>query len=487
MNSSAPSSEDRHRTAIRRTEYSRPIRLALEAQVLTRDRRLLDWGCGHGDDLERLKDQGFHCSGWDPHFRPDVDRRPSDVVNLGFILNVIEDPDERRAVLQQAWEHTKQVLLVAARPVSEARSESGRDWGDGIVTAIGTFQKFYDQVELRDWVETSLHTQAVSVEPGVVFVFRDAEKRRTFNANRFRRSKSRPTIRQADRLYEAHREQFDELFDFYSERGRAPKPGEILVADTLSEHTGTPRQAVHVLRRLYGRDELEEIRRSAAEDLLVFLALDRFGGRPKFGELPEAMRWDIRSHFSSYRKACEKADRFLFAVGNPLLIDAECRDSLIGKLTPTALYVHMSALEKLTDVLRVYEGCARALLGDVPEANILKLHRRKPKVSYLAYPDFDTVAHPELAMSFNVDLKEIVSVFTDYRDSENPPILHRKEAFVAPNYTSRPVFEELTREEEAAGLLNAPNIGTSRGWQARLRTAGLKIDGHHLLHVEIER
>ncbi len=34
--------------------------------------------------------------------------------------------------------------------------------------------------------------------------------------------------------------------------------------------------------------------------------------------------------------------------------------SAVGKLLPTALYVHRTALEALDPLLRVYEGCARA-------------------------------------------------------------------------------------------------------------------------------
>ena len=41
------------------------------------------------------------------------------------------------------------------------------------------------------------------------------------------------------------------------------------------------------------------------------------------------------------------------------------------------------ALESLEPLLRVYEGCARAYLGEVEEANLIKLHRHSGKVSYL--------------------------------------------------------------------------------------------------------
>lgn len=58
------------------------------------------------------------------------------------------------------------------------------------------------------------------------------------------------------------------------------------------------------------------------------------------------------------------------------------------------MYLHCSALESLEPLLRIYEGCARAYLGTIEDANVVKLHRFSGEVSYLAYPDFDTDPHP---------------------------------------------------------------------------------------------
>jgi len=53
----------RHKTAIRRVEISRPIRLALEHQLLSDATTFFDYGCGHGDDITRLKQQGIDADG----------------------------------------------------------------------------------------------------------------------------------------------------------------------------------------------------------------------------------------------------------------------------------------------------------------------------------------------------------------------------------------------------------------------------------------
>ena len=46
---------------------------------------------------------GMEASGWDPAFFPTESKRPAQVVNLGFVLNVIGKPAERVSVVREAW------------------------------------------------------------------------------------------------------------------------------------------------------------------------------------------------------------------------------------------------------------------------------------------------------------------------------------------------------------------------------------------------
>jgi DNA phosphorothioation-associated putative methyltransferase len=166
----------------------------------------------------------------------------------------------------------------------------------------------------------------------------------------------------------------------------------------------------------------------------VYLALAAFGGRPKFTALPPDTQLDVRAFFGSYKAACERADTLLFGAGNQEAIDRACREAPVGKLTPEALYVHVSALARLSPLLRVYEGCGRILTGTVEAVTIVKLHRFEPKVSYLVYPTFDREPHPALHMSVRADLRRLDIRIRDFRKWQNPPILHRKETFVAADY-----------------------------------------------------
>jgi hypothetical protein len=61
----------------------------------------------------------------------------------------------------------------------------------------------------------------------------------------------------------------------------------------------------------------------------------------------------------------------LFSAGDAGAVDKACGRSKLGKILPDALYVHRSALEQLEPLLRVYEGCARAYLGEIEGANLI--------------------------------------------------------------------------------------------------------------------
>ena len=102
-------------------------------------------------------------------------------------------------------------------------------------------------------------------------------------------------------------------------------------------------------------------------------------------------------------------------------------------------------------------------------------------VSYLSYPDFESDPHPALASSMTVHLQTFRVRERDYTSSRNPPILHRKETFVASDHPLHGKFARLTRQEELKGLYEAPtHIGTRRGWDELLSEKGLVLRGHRL-------
>jgi DNA phosphorothioation-associated putative methyltransferase len=105
----------RHKTAIHRTGLSRPMRLALQDGIISDSEALLDYGCGHGDDITNLRNLGVSADGWDPAFRAESAPQSADVVNIGYVINVIEDSSARAEALQAAWALSRKVLVVSAR------------------------------------------------------------------------------------------------------------------------------------------------------------------------------------------------------------------------------------------------------------------------------------------------------------------------------------------------------------------------------------
>lgn len=478
----------RLRTAIERGSLSRPVDIALDDGLLPPGASFFDYGCGRGGDLQRLRALGYQADGWDPEFRPHSEPRPSDVVNLGYVVNVIENPAERVETLQQAWSLAKSVLVVSARLNHESRALGGRQYADGILTARNTFQKFFTQEELRAWIDDVLGVQSVAAAPGIFYVFRDDLEAQSFLAARVRyrpRAPRRPLIGEA--LYEANRDILDPLIAFLESRGRPPEPFELPQSGAIKERIGSIKAAIALVQRVAGDGSWETARAAAANDLTVYLALAAFRGRPKFTNLPADTQLDVKAFFGSYKDACASADALLFGAGNQAAIDQACRDSPIGKLTHEALYVHVNAVPRLLPLLRVYEGCGRALTGTVDQTTIIKLNRIEPKVSYLAYPEFDRNPHPALATSVRADLRRLDIKYLDFRNSANPPILHRKEAFVTPDYPGRDKFARLTAQEEKQGLLSNPTrIGTRDRWAALVDGSGFHLRGHRLLRSSLK-
>ena len=472
----------RHRTAIRRPELSLPIKSALRDGLLAPGCSVFDYGCGRGEDVRLLSDLGFRCGGWDPAFYPDATRDESDVVNLGYVINVIESQEERDATLRAAWALCRRALIVSAQILVAGRGSSQVEFGDGVLTKRNTFQRYYRQDELKAYLEEIIGREAVPAAPGVYYVFRDESAAQEFLSRRYRRRVAVPPGALVKTRFEAHRELLVPLMEKAAELGRLPEPDECPTSLELIEQFGSLKRAFAVVRKAAGEAEWEVSAKRVSEDLLVYLALGRFQTRPPISVLPLGLQRDIKAFFGSYKNACDLADRLLFRAGDEAAVDEACRCSKVGKILPEAIYVHASAVEHLDPLLRVYEGCGRAYLGEVEGANLVKIHRRSGKLSYLVYSDFETNAHPALKRSVKLSLRTRELECLDYSSSENPPVLHRKETFLHPDHPLYARFSRLTKQEEAHGLLDEPNgIGTRSAWEERLRSRSYVIRGHRLM------
>ncbi|WP_431935949.1 DNA phosphorothioation-associated putative methyltransferase [Micromonospora sp. RP3T] len=467
-----------------RQSLSRPLATAIGDGLVHAGVTVFDYGCGRGGDLRRLTDLDIACSGWDPAHLPSAPRVEADVVNLGYVLNVIEDPGEREQTLTQAWALARKALVVSARLTWDSRGLTGRTVGDGFLTRAGTFQKFYTQHELRAWIENVLQAPTLAAGPGIMYVFRDPATAQSLLIDRVRRASQPPEPWVGAQLLDQHQELLAPLVDFLNARGRLPRGDELPEAEAIKRKLGSIARAHAIIASTTGPEKWEQVRHRHSETLLVYAALALFEGRPRFTHLPPLVQNDVREFFGTYKQWCARGDRLLVTAGRQDLVDLALCAAPVGKLTPSALYVHTSALGHLPPLLRTLEGCARTFAGPVPGANLVKLHRGQPIVSYLTYPTFDLDAHPTLAASVLVNLRSLAIDFRDYRKIKNPPLLHRKEEFLPADHPDRPKYERLTASERRHGLYQNPeSIGTRDGWVAALRRSGVAINGHRVFRA----
>ena len=425
---------DRHRTAIKRYDLSRPIKLALERGLIHKRHSLFDYGCGHGMDIEALQGLGYSISGWDPAFRPKAQKTEADVVNLGYVLNVIENPKERIEALKGAFSLTRQALLVSVLVEGQQTVAHTRACGDGFLTKNNTFQKFYTPGELEHFIEVNLQAEVITLSLGVCIVFRDPDEGEAFEASRSRRridwldlsSQLRFTspisreTRRADR-YELHKELFDSLWDSLLEYGRAPEPGEYDRLADIRKAAGGLSRALSLVVQKRGEALWQHARKARSEDVLVYLAMTNF--RKKFlrRDIPLRIKNDIKAFFGDLQIAKKQAHDILLAAADPdeVELGVQGLDFGIYDQDEEQFTFHRSFLNQLPPVLRVYVQCGALRYGDPEEADLIKIHIASGKLTFLHYDDFKK-AEPILHTRIKINLRnQFVQVF-DHRTERQP-------------------------------------------------------------------
>ncbi len=453
----------RHRTAIGRAQLSRPVQCAMEQGLLVRGKTFFDYGCGLGDDVHYLQQLGFHAEGWDPAHCPQNPKRAADLVNLGFVLNVIEDPVERVAALREAFGLAAEVLVVAViRPPAEGNDRAWEPCGDGVMTGRDTFQKYFAQDELRQFLEDALGSTAIALDLGVFVVFRDPVSCQQFLAQRSRRridwDRLSPRLtpkRHAGRrehLFAEHRALLEEFWRMVLDLGRAPVPGEFAREAELRAALGSSRRALHFVLRHFGREAFEEARQRRRDDWLVYLAIASIRRPVPYRHLAPSLKADVKAFFGDYRKALAEATESLYFIGDPDVIQEECEATPLGWQDEQALYVHRDLAAQLSVILRIYVGCAETLYGDLREVDLLKIHKRSGKVTFLIYDDYERRRLPVLVQRVKVNLRnQQVDVF-EQTPGVKPEVLCFKHRYVSRDHPRHGTWLRFSRQLERAGV-----------------------------------
>jgi DNA phosphorothioation-associated putative methyltransferase len=463
----------RHKTALTRYDLSKPVKGLLEHGLLRKGVTIFDYGCGQGSDVAGLSSLGFDTIGWDPVHRPSELKRVSEIVNFGYVLNVIEDPAERLEALVDAHRHTTRLLVVSALIQETVCMDRAETFSDGVLTKRGTFQKYFEQHELHQYIEDALETPAIPVGLGVFYVFRDPAEYHDFLASRSRRAInwqeisarlgfSRPNPKQPRWLviYEENRDLLQAFWGRALELGRQPAPEEFSLFTELVDRVGSAKTAMRLLFERGGRAELEHAASNRRNDLLVYLGLANLKRKVPFGQLSQSLRLDIRTFFGDYQAALGKGLELLFAAGDPGEIEIVCDDLKIGWQDQQAVYVHKSLMNDLPGVLRAYVGCACALFGDVEQTDLVKVHKRSGKVTFLKYDDFQQKPLPILEQRTKVNLRTRWVEAFDHRSEGQ--LLYYKERFLSPSHPDRPAMEKFSAKLKKLGIPDSMSEGPTR-------------------------
>lgn len=478
----APVRVERHKTAIARYTLSKPIQSLISFGLLLETTSLLDYGCGRGDDVRYLTEMGYKAFAWDPVHLPEGRKEPADIVNLGFVLNVIEDPRERMETLQDAYGLSRSLLVVSTLIATSSTLNLGRPYKDGILTSRNTFQKYFRQDELERYIENVLEIPPVAMGLGIFAVFRSPEEQQRFLANRTRRAipwletrrgfrpareatqRARRTRTQTARSdpYESNKELLDAFWSKMLDLARLPLGDEFDRHDELNRAIGSAGRARNLFVHKFGREPLSRAFEDRRNDLLVYFALSNFRRKVALKHLPESLKTDIKVFLGGYKRAEQEAQELLFSAGRPEVIERLCDETPFGFLDHQALFVHSSLLQDLHPVLRIYVGCAEVLCGDVKDADIIKIHKRSGKVSLLKYDDFESNPLPELHQRIKVNLRtQGIEVF-DHQSTVRQELLYFKERYIPENHPRRENWKAFSEWLQSLGLDLETGYGPSK-------------------------
>jgi DNA phosphorothioation-associated putative methyltransferase len=447
----------RHRTALTRYNLSAPMQLLERFGFLNQEKTVFDYGCGKGDDVRNLKANAITANGWDPHFAPLEEKIESDIVNLGFVINVIENINERRQALSNAYQLATELLVVSAM-IYNQNSFKGRQFEDGVLTSRHTFQKYFTQAELKEFIDHTLSADAIAVGVGIFFVFKDADAEQKFQSGR-QRSRSKlirlverqKTIKPPSKREERYQERLAAIQNLrlvWLTLGRQPFKDEVQDLELLEQTFGSFAKAIRFMMEETDKDVLMQAQNNRLDDLLVYFALYSFSRKKPYRHLEQGLQRDIKVFFGDYEQAITQGKKLLFALADTAAIEKSCKQACEKGLgfydNEKALHVISDNVELLPPMLRVYVGCGAMLYGDISRADMIKIHVHSGKLSILRYDDF-SARLPKLMERVKIKLRVQDFDYFEYGEEYEPTYLYFKSKYLNeehPDYAEQLAFDE---------------------------------------------
>ena len=489
---------DRHKTAIVRHDLSAPLKSLAKSGFLEGDHSIFDYGCGRGDDLRELEAHGLDAIGWDPNFQPDNDKVASDIVNLGFVLNVIEDQDERLEALLGAWELADKLLVVSVMLANEPFINQFTPYKDGVITSRNTFQKYYAQNEIKNYIERHLDEMTVAVAPGIFYIFKDKLVEQNYLQSRFKRHNhwkqltSPQPVAQKDKaklLITQHPALYNDFWQTCLTLGRLPNNNEFTESAQIKTLTGPFKKTFSLLQELYDTSEFEQAQQKRKEDLLVYFAMSLFEKRKPYTQQTDSLKLDIKALFGEYKTALNLAEELLFAIADIELIEHQCvkaHSTLPASLMNKghSLLLHKKFLQDLPLLLRIYVDAALQMYGELDDdIDLVKIHITSGKVTLMGYDDFANQAVPFLKERIKIKMAEQDIDFFDYvNENQRPPLLN-KGAFIDEHFVN--YKKQISFDKRLAKLLGF-NLNEDVLLTREMYNSNLQKINKHVLNFTIK-
>lgn len=451
----------RHLTALARYGFSAPVHALARFGFFSKDWTFFDYGCGRGDDIRGLQANGVQAAGWDPYYAPAEERKAADIVNLGFVLNVIEDRAERDAALRSAFALTRRLLAVSVMLVN-GTAPNGRPYGDGFMTQRGTFQRYYTQMEFKVYLKETLGHAVILVAPGVAFVFAEAGEKQRFLFNRQRSTRAlfhtqprlvRPACGPSSRvqrdLYAENEAEFETLWQRTLVLGRVPAEEEAREFKPLFAQIGSVNKAFRIMLARQDPLALEAAAQRRANDLRVYFGLQHFHKRTRYSGLEAGIQRDVNTFFGSLSQCKQEGLALLRQIADVEAIEEACSTASDGGLgyyvQGKSLQLHTTLVARLAPLLRAYVGAASTLYGDIGSADLVKIHTRSGKLTLLEFNDFDSTPAPCLKRRVKIKLRAQDFDMFDYGAAYEPTVLLKKSRYLNeeyPRYAEQLAFDQ---------------------------------------------
>ena len=470
----------RHLTALSRSSLSAPIQLLISHGLINQSTDIFDYGCGRGDDLKVLNEIGFTCRGWDPHFANENLIVKADIVNLGFVVNVIEDPVERIDAIKNSFNITKVALVISV--MLHSKDRTGKPFRDGFLTSRNTFQKYFSQSEFKEYLESVLEKDPILIGPGIALIFADSEAEQRYLSGRYRSSnftqrllrarlgprvssttkkeKIKPSrASKADKEFEEFKVILDQLWLQTLDLGRIPEPFEILNLNELQCKISLTR-ARRLLKVHFDYELLSKAAKTRSDEIKLFLASRQFSKKSPYKNLEPRLRTDVKYFFGDYKTANEAALKLLLDSANPDQIRSACEEAAADGLgwleaNSHSLQLHRSLIERLPCVLRAYINCGLILWSSISDFQLIKIHVSSGKLTLLQYSDFETSAIPVLIKRVKINIPILDYDLFEYEETQfAPPPLYYKSRYMHEDLAGYAEQAEFDAHLESIGILN---------------------------------